>query len=79
MADASVRHDPMRVVFRNLNHWEQEHDLETWPDRDAVVELKSGAEGEFYKVSGVKWVLTDDERPPCVVVDLVPARFGRSI
>jgi len=69
----------MRVVFRDFNHWEQEHDLETWPDRDAVVELKVGDENRFYKVAGVKWVLTEDAGPPTVVVDLMHARYGRSI
>jgi hypothetical protein len=44
-----------------------------------VVELKVGEENRFYKVAGVKWVLTDDASPPTVVVDLMHARYGRSI
>ena len=44
-----------------------------------MVEFKIGEENRFYKVAGVKWVLTEDGSPPTVVVDLVHARYGRSI
>jgi hypothetical protein len=69
----------MRVVFRSLGHWEQAHDLQSWPDRDAVVELKTDQGDEFFRVSGVKWVLHGGDEPPCVVLDLVPDRFGRRL